>query len=58
MYLEGSLMYIKILECILMVDRGILKDTKVFECFFNAFGCIYYVFHYICSTFQCIWKYL
>jgi hypothetical protein len=54
MYLEGSLMYIKILECILMVDRGILKDTKVFECFFNAFGCIYYVFHYICSTFQCI----
>jgi hypothetical protein len=24
-----------------MVDRCILKDTKVFACFSNAFGCIY-----------------
>jgi hypothetical protein len=35
MYLEGILMYVKILECIWMVDSRILKDTKVLECFFN-----------------------
>jgi hypothetical protein len=41
MYLKGVLIYIKIEEHILMVDRCILKDTKIFECLFNAFGCIY-----------------
>jgi hypothetical protein len=35
-----------------MVDRCILKDTKVFECIFNAFGYIYSVLHYIGSVFQ------
>jgi hypothetical protein len=37
-----------------MVDKCILKDTKVFECFFNALGCFCNVLHYICSIFQCI----
>jgi hypothetical protein len=45
MYLEGILINVKILECILMVDKCILKDTKIFECFFNAFGCICSVLH-------------
>jgi hypothetical protein len=41
-----------------MVDRCILKDTKVFESFSNAFGCIYSVLHRIGSIFQCILMYL
>jgi hypothetical protein len=36
----------------LMINRCILKDTKVFESFFNAFGCIYSVLHRIGSIFQ------
>jgi hypothetical protein len=35
-----------------MVDRCILKDTKVFESFFNAFGCINSVLHCIGNIFQ------
>jgi hypothetical protein len=58
MYLEGILMYVKILECILLVDRCVLKNTKVFECFSNAFGCVYYALHCICSIFQYISMYL
>jgi hypothetical protein len=46
MYLEGICMYIKTYKCI-------LKDTKVFEYFFNAFRCIYSVLHHIGSVFQC-----
>jgi hypothetical protein len=37
----------------LMIDRCILEDTKVFESFFNAFGCIYSILHCIGSIFQC-----
>jgi hypothetical protein len=33
MYLEGILMYVKYKNVFLVVDRCILKDTKVFECF-------------------------
>jgi hypothetical protein len=51
MYLEGILMYIKIEEGILMVNRCILKDTNVFECLFNAFGCVYSIFHCTCRVF-------
>jgi hypothetical protein len=58
--LEGIVMYLKVYICILkhknvflMVNRCILKDTKVFEFFFNAFGCIYSVLHCIGSIFQC-----
>jgi hypothetical protein len=36
-----------------MINRCILKDNKVFESFFNAFGCIYNVRHRIDSVFQC-----
>jgi hypothetical protein len=56
MYLEDNLMYAKLLEYTLMVDRHILKNTKVYECSFNAFGCIYYILHYNCSIFQCIYN--
>jgi hypothetical protein len=41
-------MYFKIL----IVDICILKDKKVFECFFNAFGCISFGFYCIYSVFQ------
>jgi hypothetical protein len=44
---EGIAMYLK---DILMVDI----DTKVFECFFSAFGCNYSVLHCIWSVFQYI----
>jgi hypothetical protein len=44
-----------------MVDRCILKDTKIFKCFVNAFGCIYSVFqmylYYIYDVFYCISMY-
>jgi hypothetical protein len=66
MYLEAILMYIKYKNVFLVVDRCILKDTKVFECFsmylhvfimyfvlvvyFNVIQCIY-------SIFQCILVY-
>jgi hypothetical protein len=50
-YLEGICMYIKHKNVFLMVNRYILK---VFESYFNAFGCIYSVLHYIGSIFQCI----
>jgi hypothetical protein len=33
MYLEGILMYVKYKNVFLVVDRCILKGTKVFECF-------------------------
>jgi hypothetical protein len=33
MYLEGILMYVKYKNVFLVVDRCILRDTKVFECF-------------------------
>jgi hypothetical protein len=36
-----------------MVDRCMLKNTKVFESFFKAFGCIYSVLHCFGSVFQC-----
>jgi hypothetical protein len=53
MYLEGIHMYIKHNNVFLMINRCILKDTKVFESFFNAFGCIYNGLHRIGSVFQC-----
>jgi hypothetical protein len=37
----------------LIIDRCILKDTKVFGSFSNFFGCIYSVLHRIGSVFQC-----
>jgi hypothetical protein len=36
-----------------MIDRCILNDTKIFEYFSNAFGCIYSVLHCIGSVFHC-----
>jgi hypothetical protein len=39
-----------------MVGRCILKDTNVFECFFNPFECIYSVFYCIGSVFECIYN--
>jgi hypothetical protein len=67
MYLEGILMYIKI-YVFLMVNRCILKDTKVFECFsmhlgvFTTYFIILVVYfnliRCIYSIFQCILVYL
>jgi hypothetical protein len=47
-------MYVyKYIKIFLMVDRCILKDTKVFESFFNAFGCIYSALYCIGDVIQC-----
>jgi hypothetical protein len=53
MYLEGTRMYIKHNIVFLMINKCILKDTKVFEYFFNAFGYIYSELHRIGIVFQC-----
>jgi hypothetical protein len=65
MYLEGTIMYlegihmytfqiyVKHNNVFSMINRYILKDTKVFESFINAFGCIYSILHRIGSVFQC-----
>jgi hypothetical protein len=45
-------------DSLFLLNRCILKDTKVFESFFNAFGCIYNVLHRIGSVFQCNAMYL
>jgi hypothetical protein len=39
-----------------MANTCILKDAKVFECFCNAFECIYGILHCVCSVFQYIWN--
>jgi hypothetical protein len=66
-YIQNMQGFWKVLSCIwkvyicilkynnifLMINRCILKYTKVFESFFNAFGCIYSELHHIGSVFQC-----
>jgi hypothetical protein len=58
MYLEGIHMYMNVF---LMVDRCILKDTKVFECFLNFLDVfiVYFILLVVyLNVIQCIYSIL
>jgi hypothetical protein len=53
MYLKGIHIYIEREDYVfLVIDRFILRGSKAFESFSNAFGCIYCVLYRIGSIFE------
>jgi hypothetical protein len=56
MYLEGILMYIKIWECILMVNKCVLKTPMYLNVYLKAFNVFLVYLIIFCKIFQFIFN--